>query len=64
MINGDLAQCILLILRKEGAQTLQQLQEKTALQTSGFHTQTGGRRAPSETLSVVSTCDDLARKNG
>ena len=61
-ISGDLAQCILLILRKEGAQTLLQLQEKTALQTSGLHNQTGERRARSETLCVASTCDDLVRK--
>ena len=61
-ISGDLAQCILLILRKEGAQPLLQLQEKTALQTSGLHNQTGERRARSETLCVASTCDDLVRK--
>jgi cation diffusion facilitator family transporter len=61
-ISGDLAQCILLILRKEGPQNLQQLQEKTALQTSGLHNQTIEQHAASETSSVVSTCDDLARK--
>ena len=61
-MSNDLAQHILLILRKEGAQTLLQLQEKTALQTSGFQNQTGGLRARSETLSVAATCDDLASK--
>jgi len=61
-ISGDLTQCILLILCKEGAQTLLQLQEKTALQTSGLHNQIGERRVRSGTLSVVSTCDDMVRK--
>ncbi len=61
-MSNDLAQHILLILRKEGAQTLLQLQEKTAVQTSGFQNQTGGRRARSETLSVAATCDDLASR--
>jgi cation diffusion facilitator family transporter len=62
-MSGDLAQHIMLILRKEGAQTLLQLQEKTALQTMGFHSQTGERRTRfNETSSAAATCDDLVHK--
>lgn len=61
-MSSDLAQHILLILHKEGAQTLLQLQEKTALQTSGLHNQTRERRVRSKTLSVAVTCDEMVRK--
>ena len=62
-VSGDLDKYILLILRKDGAQTLRQLQGKTDLQTAGFHSQVGERPArSSETLSVGATCDDMMRK--
>ncbi len=63
-INGDLSEYILLILHKEGPQTLQQLEEKTALQTAGFHSGYGERhQVHSEVKSVMETCDGMVCKS-
>jgi cation diffusion facilitator family transporter len=58
-VSGDLAEYILLILHKEGAQTLQQLEEKTALQTVAFRGRAQRRRAEEDVAKVKRTCERL-----
>lgn len=60
-INGDLSNFILLILYKDGPQTIEQLKEKTALQTINFNTRIQKRRRirGDKQLSAVTACKDL-----
>jgi cation diffusion facilitator family transporter len=63
-ISGDLSESILLVIFKEGALTLTQLQEHIALQRLDFHDHHKGRSGkPREKLNVAETCDDLVSKN-
>ncbi|MDR0372205.1 MAG: cation transporter [Nitrososphaerota archaeon] len=62
--NGDLADFILLILYKDGSQTIEQLREKTALQTITFDRHIQKRRIrrrirSGKPLSVDGACKDL-----
>jgi len=60
-ISGDLSETILVILHKEGAQTIEQLKQKTALRTVAFRERNERRRSPPE--NVEATCNGLVCKN-
>jgi len=64
-INGDLSEFILIILQKDGPQTLEQLQEKTAFLTSEFdsHRQEMRRARGKDMKGVYATCEDMVDKN-
>jgi Co/Zn/Cd efflux system component len=57
-VSGDLAEYILLILYKEGPQTLTEIQKKTALQTVAFHGRER-RRGNVDFSKVEGTCNSL-----
>ncbi|MCW4001136.1 MAG: cation transporter [Candidatus Bathyarchaeota archaeon] len=56
-VSGDLAEYVVLILHKEGAQTLQQIEEKTALQTVTFHSR--AQRRHDDYAKVQYACEGL-----
>ncbi len=58
-LSGDLSEYILIILHKEGAQTLKQLQEKTTLRTVAFGGKSERRRRTEEVLGVEYACNSL-----
>ena len=63
-IDGDLSEYILIIIHKEGAQTLEQLKEKTALQTVSFRDRDERRRRSStyRTITVETTCNGMVNR--
>jgi len=62
-VSGDLSEYILLIIYKEGAQTLELLKQKTALRTAAFRGNERHHTSPEETLSVEATCEGMLGKN-
>ncbi len=62
--NGDSDDYILLIILKEGALSLEQIEEKTIHRRMAFRSGQGNRRRPSEEqLSVAERCERLASNN-
>ena len=62
-VDDDLAQFMLAILYKEGALSLEQLQENTALQRTVFHDhREQGKARIEEKKSVKETCDSLTSR--
>lgn len=62
-IIGDLKEFILLILYKEGPQSLAELEEKTALQRIRLSSQSERRRQSSQLQDAASVCQEMLNKN-
>ncbi|MCL2135339.1 MAG: cation transporter [Candidatus Bathyarchaeota archaeon] len=63
-INCDLVEAILMILHKDGPQTLEELGEKTTLHTTDFNRQ--GKRLHikrKKQLGLIATCEEMTSKN-
>jgi cation diffusion facilitator family transporter len=62
-VDSDLSEYILLIIHKDGAQTLEQLKEKTALQTVSFRVR-DEKRPPrlDHTLTIETTCNGMVNR--
>ena len=58
-VSGDIAEYILLVLYKEGAQTLQEIEEKTALQSLALHGRKMRRSTNEKLQKVEDTCHGL-----
>ncbi len=62
-VDGDLSEYLLLIIHKDGAQTLEQLKEKTALHTVSFRVR-DEKRPPrlDHTLTIETTCNGMVNR--